>query len=80
MQGNQTMAKFRARIEQLTIKKESEQGKRMTQKELAAASEVPIATLSRWSNHELDRIDADTVLRLQTYFKCSLDELIEIVE
>lgn len=73
------MAKFRARIEQLALTRSAAQGSLITQKEIAEASGVPLSTLTRWYNKEFDRIDADTVLKLKTYFGCTLDELIEIV-
>lgn len=80
MQGQPTMAKFRARIEQLTLKKSAERGTLITKQELSEKSGVPLTTLSRWYNSSFDRMDADTVLKLRDYFGCTLDDLIEIVE
>lgn len=80
MQGQITMAKFRARIEQLTLQKSTERGSLITQRELAEASGVPLTTLTRWYNKEFERMDADTVLKLMRYFNCTLDELIEVVD
>ena len=80
MQGQTIMAKFRARVEELTLKKGVKRGSRVTQKEVAEASGVPITTLSRLSNNPAARMDADTVLKLMRYFECTLDELIEVIE
>ena len=74
------MAKFRLRIEELASKKSAEQGKRISQKDLAEQSGVAITTLSRWTNQRFERLDADLVMKLQRYFDCSLDELIEVIE
>jgi transcriptional regulator with XRE-family HTH domain len=80
IEGQSLMARFRARIEQLTLQKSAERGSRISQKELAEESGVPLPTLTRWYNKEFERIDADTVLKLKKYFGCTLDELIEVIE
>jgi DNA-binding Xre family transcriptional regulator len=80
MQGRTNMAKFRAKVEELTLKKSAERGTRITQKELSEASGVPVTTLSRLNKKPAARIDADTVYSLLDYFDCTFEELFERVD
>lgn len=80
MQQGIVMAKFRARIEQLTLKKSVERGSLITKDEIAQASGIPYSTLARLYSKPFKLMDADNVAKLQKYFACTLDELIEIVE
>lgn len=80
MQDHTVMAKFRMRLEQLTLKKSAERGSLIDKRELAEASKVPYSTLVRLYSQKFDRMDADNVYKLKDYFKCTLDELIEVVE
>ena len=80
MEQGAIMAKFYARIEQLTLKKSAERGTLITKDEIAEASGVPYSTLARWYSKPFERMDADTVLKLQRYFDCTLDELIQVAE
>lgn len=73
-------ARFRANLKQLILNKGAQRGAPLTQREVAEESGVSLATISRWYRGEIDRIDADTVLRLTRYFACSINELIEVVE
>jgi len=71
---------FRPRLKQLMLTRAAEIGERLTQREFAEVSGVPIATLSRWYRESFARVDADTARRLTAYFNCTLDELLEIVD
>ncbi len=73
------VAKFRLRVEELALKKAAARGYRLSQKEIAEKSKVPVTTLSRITNRVTRRIDADTVARLMDYFECGIGDLIEVV-
>ncbi|MEO8391501.1 MAG: helix-turn-helix transcriptional regulator [Chloroflexota bacterium] len=72
--------KFRARIEQLTLKKSVERGSLITKEEIAEGSGIPYSTLARLYNKPFKLMDADNVAKLQIYFGCTLDELIELID
>lgn len=80
MQAQAVMAKFRPKVEKLTLQKSTEQGSLITQRELAEKSGVPPTTLSRWYNKEFERMDADTAIKLMRYFNCTLDQLVDVVD
>lgn len=80
MREQMKMAKFRARVEQLVLAKSAAQGTRISQREVAEESGVPLTTLSRWYNQSFERMDADTVLKLMRYLGCTLNDLVEVIE
>ena len=56
--------------------KEAEMGRDLTQAEVAEATGVSQATLSRWMNRQVTRFDAPTVTALTEYFGCGVEELL----
>lgn len=73
------MARFRTRLKQLMLDKSAKLGEQLSQRDLAEQSGISLATVSRLYTREFDRIDADTLSSLLTYFDCKFEDLIEIV-
>ncbi len=76
------MARFRSRLRQLMLAKSLEAGEHISQTTVAEKAEVSFSTVQRWHKPEykFDRIDADTLKGLLTYFECKFEDLIEIVD
>ncbi len=81
-EGMKEMARFRSRLRQLMLTKSVEVGKPISQTEVADEAKVSFSTVQRWHKPEytFDRIDADTLSGLLTYFNCKFEDLIEIVD
>lgn len=81
LQGQQ-MASFRSNLKQLMFNKSAEDGKRITQTDVAREAGVSFATVQRLydDTSTFKRVDADTLYGLRDYFKCSFDDLLERVD
>lgn len=74
------MARFKSRIAQLMLKRSAEEGRRISQTEVAKESGVSLPTIQRWYDGTFARIDAETLYALLDYFDCKFEDLIERVE
>lgn len=72
------VASFRSHLKKLMLEKSLRDGVQLSQTRVAKDSGVSLPTVQRWYNGGFDRIDADTVKRLMSYFDCTLTELIEV--
>lgn len=69
---------FKTHLKALIIKRASETGDIPTQKEISEATGITQATLSRWNQGHIDRLEFDTVKKLMIYFGCKFDELVTV--
>lgn len=74
------MPKYKSNLEALVLKKSADQGKRITQKEVAEATGLSLPTIQRWYHSKVDRLDLPTVSALIAYLGCTFSELVEYVD
>lgn len=82
LQEVKDMASFRSRLKQLMLDTSAKRGESISQTKVAKATGVSLATVQRWYDPEykFNRVDADTLKGLTKFFKCKMDDLIEIVD
>ncbi len=76
------MASFRSRLRQLMLNRSAELGQPISQTKVANESGVSLPTVQRWfdPDYTFNRVDADTVKGLTSFFGCKFEDLIEIVD
>lgn len=74
------MPKFRTNLKPLMLKKSVQVNKRLTQKEVAAATGLSVPTIGRWYKGSVDRIEKETIVKLMDYFGCTFEELVSFEE
>lgn len=70
------MARFHVRFKDLLLRKSAEEGRLITQKEVAEATGLSLPTISRWYHNDVKRIEVDTVTKLSVYFGCTFNQLV----
>lgn len=68
--------KLRNRLFELVKDKEKKEGRRVPQREIAAATGISMPTISRWMNNEVSNADARVVEQLCKYLDCDLADLL----
>jgi transcriptional regulator with XRE-family HTH domain len=72
---------FRSKAKRLLLQKSLNEGRNISQREVATQTGLEEATVSLWMNAKLmGSVRAETVKVLCEYFGCTLDELLEITE
>lgn len=66
------------RLVELMAERQARTGERLTATAVAEKAGVSKQTLYNWINQGITRFDADTVVKLCTYFGCKLEELLYI--
>jgi DNA-binding Xre family transcriptional regulator len=79
MSGVALVPAFKSNLKRLILKKSFEMGEPLTQKEIAEATGLSLPTIARWYKGDVDRLEAETVVKLMTYFECEFDDLVELV-
>lgn len=69
-------AVFKTRLKTLMLQKGVKEDKAITQKEVAEQTGVSLPTIGRWYNGNIDRVEADTVDKLASYFQCEMGDLL----
>ena len=64
------------RVAELHAIKERQEGRTITQRELAEEIGIPLVTLGRWHRNEVKRIDEHIVLRMTEYFNVAVGDLL----
>jgi DNA-binding Xre family transcriptional regulator len=78
---NNEVAEFKVHLKKWLLRKSEQQGERITQREVAAATGLSLPTISRmYTTGKAKRLEADTVAALLQYFGCKYDDLIEFEE
>jgi transcriptional regulator with XRE-family HTH domain len=67
---------FRTHLKALIIQRANVTGEIITQKEIFEATGISQATLSRWHQGRVNRVDYDTAEKLAQYFGCKFSELV----
>lgn len=71
-------AKFKTKLQDLMRAKSLERGELLTQSELARATALSFPTIHRLHRGQVERLEAETIRRLTTYFDCKVGDLIEV--
>lgn len=71
---------MRCQIIRLLSEKEKKENRRITYTDIAKSTGLSLSVVSRMANQKITRFEADTVIALCTYFKCSLGDLLVIDE
>lgn len=69
---------FKTHLKAMVIKRASETGDILTQKEISEKTGITQATLSRWYKGQVDRLEYDTVAKLANFFECDLSDLVSL--
>jgi DNA-binding Xre family transcriptional regulator len=69
---------FKTHLKTLIINRASKTGDIITQKQIHEATGISQATLSRWFQGDVDKLDHATTLKLAEYFQCELCDLISL--
>lgn len=78
--GDKGDAVMRSKLNMIIAAREQDEGRRITQIEIAHATGISPHTISRWMEPTpFKRIEADIVEPLLRYLDCKLDDLVEVV-
>lgn len=73
------MAALKHKLIELLARKESAEGKRYSQAEIARATSLPENTVSRWMNNsEIHRVDDKVLIKLCDFLDCNVGDLLYI--
>lgn len=67
---------FQTHLKTLILQKSALDGERITQKNIADATGIGQATISRWVSGKVHQVDVDTLTRLANYFSCSSHDIL----
>lgn len=72
---------FRSKAKRLLLQKSLNEGRDISQREVASRTGLEETTVSQWMNAKpMGSVRAETVRVLCEYFSCTLDQLLEISE
>ena len=74
-----TMARFQIRLKQLLLEESAKRGTPISQRRLAAETDLDLTTISRWYRDDVKRLEPDTLQKLMEYFHCTFEDLVKIV-
>jgi transcriptional regulator with XRE-family HTH domain len=72
---------FKNKLRHLLLQKSVDEGRRITQQELAQETGIREATISNWMNNErLAKVEGKTVSALLKYFNLTNDQMHQLIE
>lgn len=73
-------AVIKSHLKSLVLKKAAAEGEPINQTQIHEATGLSMPAVARWYGGELDRIEADPLMRLMKYLGCKIEELISVEE
>lgn len=73
-------AVIKSHLKALVLNKAAAEGEPINQTQIHEATGLSLPAIARWYNGELDRIEADPLLRLMNYLQCEIGDLISVEE
>jgi DNA-binding Xre family transcriptional regulator len=73
-------AVFKSHLKALILNKAAAEGEPINQTQIHEATGLSLPAIARWYGGELDRIEADPLMRLMNYLGCDIGDLISVQE